>query len=298
MDPRPPPIDATTLHAYVDGQLPSAEAERVARLLHDQPEAAADVAAWRAQRDGLRALHADLLDEPVPARWLATLATGAERAERHDRASARPGRLAGRGALALAASVLLATGMGLGLGLGWTLHGLSTTTSGGLAQADPTPAFVRDAGVAHVLYTPEQRHPVEVGAAQQQHLVQWLSKRLGQPLNVPVLAPQGWTLVGGRLLPAGQPDTAPHEEGVALARAQFMYENPAGARLTLYIAVAPAGLPGTAFRLGGPPGAAAGQTVPRSLYWIDGALGYALTGPLSEHALTELARAVHQQLGG
>lgn len=310
MDQPPPPIDATTLHAYVDGQLPPGEAERVSRLLPDQPDAAADVADWRAQREGLRALHADLLDEPVPARLLDAVSRVAATPSMAEPAAApvvdaRPARrawLGERGGLALAASVLLATGLGLGLGLGWTLHGLSVDAPDRLAGIDPTPAFVRDAGVAHVLYTPEQRHPVEVGAAQQQHLVQWLSKRLGQPLRVPVLAGQGWTLVGGRLLPAGESD--PGDGSGALARAQFMYENADGVRLTLYVAVTAAldaagqGAGTSAFRLGAAPGTRAAQAVPRSLYWVDGALGYALTGTLSADALTELARQVHQQLGG
>ncbi len=281
MDPRPPPIDATTLHAYVDGQLPPGEADRVARLLLEQPEAAAEVADWQAQRDGLRALHANLLDEPVPSRLVVA-------------ARGRPASRAGwgeRAGLALAASILLATG----LGLGWTLRGLSAGPDR-IARVDPTPAFVRDAGVAHVLYTPEQRHPVEVDAAQQQHLVQWLSKRLGRALRVPVLVEQGWTLVGGRLLPAGESD--PGDGSGALARAQFMYENAAGARLTLYVAVTGAdGAAPLVFRLGATPGARDGQAVSRSLYWIDGAMGYALTGTLSADALTELARQVHRQLG-
>ena len=74
--------------------------------------------------------------------------------------------------------------------------------------------FVRQAAGVHAVYQPEQRHPVEVGAARQDHLVQWLSKRLGRPLKVPVLSTQGFELVGGRLLP-----------GDASARAQFMYQN-------------------------------------------------------------------------
>ncbi|MGY0197264.1 anti-sigma factor family protein [Leptothrix sp. BB-4] len=303
MDKRPPPIDATTLHALVDGQLPPAEAEHITRLLQDQPEAAADVADWRAQRDGLRALHAGLLDEPVPARLLAALSPAATeeppatRKRTPDAPAHAPAHTPGRAALALAASVLLA----VGIGLGWTWRGGVPATPDRLARTEPTPAFVRDAGVAHVLYVPEQRHPVEVGAEQQQHLVQWLSKRLGQPLRVPVLVEQGWTLVGGRLLPAGEAD--PGDGSGALARAQFMYEGPGGARLTLYVAVTPVSggsdrAGATAFRLGATPGAPAGQAVPRSLYWVDGQLGYALTGTLSAEALLTLAQQVHRQLAG
>ena len=54
--------------------------------------------------------------------------------------------------------------------------------------------FARDAMAAHVVYSPEVRHPVEVAAAEQQHLVQWLSKRLGTQLKAPVLQAQGFDL--------------------------------------------------------------------------------------------------------
>ncbi len=57
----------------------------------------------------------------------------------------------------------------------------------------------------------------------------WLSKRLDRPLKVPALGAQGYELVGGRLLPG---DTG--------ARAQFIYQNGAGQRITLYLgALAP-----------------------------------------------------------
>ena len=93
----------------------------------------------------------------------------------------------------------------------------------GMARCEPARQFAQQAAVAHAVFQPEVRHPVEVTAAQQEHLVQWLSKRLGRPLKVPVLAAQGYELVGGRLLPG--------DDG---ARAQFMYQNSAasGSRST------------------------------------------------------------------
>ena len=140
--------------------------------------------------------------------------------------------------------------------------------------------FAQQAAVAHAVYQPEQRHPVEVAATQQEHLVQWLSKRLGRPLTLPVLTPQGFELVGGRLLP-----------GESGARAQFMYQNQAGQRITLYLgALNGAGAAGeTAFRLH------ADGPVP-AFYWLDQGFGHALSGPLSREALLALATAVHQQL--
>ena len=64
-----------------------------------------------------------------------------------------------------------------------------------------------------------------VSAAQQANLMQWLSKRPGKNLKVQVLAAQGYELVGGQLLSGGG----------SSARAQFMFQNPAGTRVTLYL---------------------------------------------------------------
>ena len=70
----------------------------------------------------------------------------------------------------------------------------------------------------------EVRHPVEVDAGQEAHLVQWLSKGLGRQLTVPDLGATGFRLIGGRLLSA--------EDRPA---AQFMYETDGGERLSLYL---------------------------------------------------------------
>ena len=92
-----------------------------------------------------------------------------------------------------------------------------------------TPAFARQAVVAHVVYSPEVRHPVEVGADQAAHLAAWLSKRLGTQLRVPYLGEQGFALVGGRLLPGQPDDRSP--------AAHFMYQDSKGQRRTLYVRV-------------------------------------------------------------
>jgi anti-sigma factor RsiW len=194
-------------------------------------------------------------------------------------------------------------GVGAGLAGGWGGHAwwhakqeaaerASAEAAARAAGRDPSvPDYVRDAAIAHAVYQPEQRHPVEVGADQADHLIQWLSKRLGQPLHAPVLRDYGWKLVGGRLLPAGD-DAAP---GAPLARAQFMYENETGERFTLYVSTgtrspeAP-----VAFRL--TRRVEAGQTT-RSLYWIDGTLAYALSGNFDEKRLRILADLVHARIG-
>lgn len=266
------PIDDAQLHALVDGRLSQASAAALTARIARDPQAAATVQAWRAQREALRGLHADMLDAAVPSSFMATAADGIARRER----TVQWWRWGG-----MAASVLMA------FGLGWSSRAFWSETGVGarrLAAAEPLRSFARQASVAHSVYLPEVRHPVEVPAAQQEHLVQWLSKRLGRPLKVPVLSGLGYELVGGRLLPG--------EDG---ARAQFMYQNAAGERITVYLGAIHAGsaLAGkgteTAFRF------IDDGTAP-AFYWVDQGFGYALAGKLPRPALLNLATAVHQQL--
>lgn len=222
------------------------------------------------QRDALRALHAEVLDEPIPVAMLDTIRRTTSNRQRQ----AQWWRWGG-----MAASVVLA------FGAGWLSHGSVApgAVANGPGGASPL-AFARQAAVAHAVYAVEQRHPVEVSAAEQDHLVQWLSKRLGKPLKAPGLAGEGFELMGGRLLPGG--------DG---ARAQFMYQSGSGQRLTLYVGVLPrAAVAGpsseeTAFRFteeGPVPG----------FYWVDKGLGYALSGALPRDQLAHLARRVYEQL--
>lgn len=261
--------DDAVLHAYVDGHLDPSAALRVAQWLSGHPADAERVLAWQAQRAQLRELHAGLLDAPVPPALTEALV-----------------RPAPRWPLALAAGVMLV----IGVALGWTLRPVlldaarqdATARTPGLDSQ----AFVKEAAVAHVVYLPEKRHPVEVGADQRDHLVQWLSKRLGAPLKAPTLEAQGFALVGGRLLPGGTDATAAQ----AAPRAQFMYENDNGQRVTLYVSAFTGGaLAPTAFQF-----ASDGQT--NTFYWIDGRQGYALSAQLPRPMLATLADAAYRQL--
>lgn len=179
-----------------------------------------------------------------------------------------------------------------GTGLGWLLG----RPNGSLLQARSAPAFVRDAAIAHAVYQVERRHPVEVAAADQDHLLQWLSKRLGQPLRAPDLQAEGFRLMGGRLLPAGE--AVPAGAGASLARAQLMYENAEGQRLTLYIAVdgSPAGRQGgTAFQRSEQ---RQGELLTRSIYWRDGPLAYAVSAAVDATLLERLSERVYRALQG
>jgi len=263
----PPPTD-DELHALVDGRLASERRTVVEQALARDPALAARVAAWQGQRDALRRLHGELLAEPPPASLTDTLARRRPRHARRERWTRWGG---------LAAGVLVAFAAGwLGNARWTTLH----PSDGRLARAPALREFVRDASVAHAVYAPEKRHPVEVAANEQQHLVQWLSKRLDRPLKVPDLGPMGYALVGGRLLP-----------GETGARAQFMFENSAGERVTLYVGTleGPAAARETAFRF------TADGPVP-SFYWIDQGFGYALAGRLPREVLLKLATLAYRDL--
>jgi len=270
MDSRPPPpLSDDDLHTLVDTHIPADDRAALEARLALDPSAQATVAQWQQQRQMLRSLHDRVMEEPIPS---SLLATAQQTASAHQ-AVQQWWRLGG-----IAAGVLLSFGTGWLANTAW-----QSQQTGVIAKTTPAAEFVRQARFAHTVYSPEVRHPVEVTAAEQAHLVQWLSKRVGRPLKVPNLGAQGYELVGGRLLP-----------GDAGARAQFMFQNAAGTRITLYLGAMDAQDGGkavqeTAFRF------SADGSVP-SFYWVDQGFGYAVAGPLPRDALMQLAEAVYHQL--
>lgn len=246
------------LSAFVDGELSHAEDSVVRERIASDRQAASRVAAYAAQRAALQAL------------------CGADAG----RAAAAPAPLVlrprepwwWRGGLAAS---WVAVGAGLTLVASALLSGWNDA---GTRMADDADGFARRADIAYAVYSPERRHPVEVGAADKAHLVAWLSKRLGRPLSIPSLQEYGYALVGGRLLP-----------GAVGPAAQFMYENDAGERLTLYVGKAARGP--DVFR-------ALQDGDRRTFYWAYDRMGYALSGPAAEGKLREIAADVCSTLGG
>jgi anti-sigma factor RsiW len=250
------PISEDDLHAWADGRLDAARRAEVEAWLAEDPAQAERVEAWRQTNHLLHATYDAVLDEPVPARLRAVVGR-----QRH------PGALR---AAAIAAWITLGALAGSGLG-----HRLGQPSP---PAADALAALPQQAAVAHAVYAPEIRHPVEVGADQEQHLVAWLTKRLGAPVRIPDLASHGFALLGGRLLPA--------QDGPG---AQFMYEDDAGRRLTLYLSVRDADASGTAFRYAQESGIGV-------FYWTDGRFGYALSGQFGRDVLLPLANTVYHQI--
>ena len=245
------PVTESELHAYVDRALPDARHAEVEAYLAAHPEDTERVVTYQRQNEALRAQYGPVADESVP--------------ERLRRFSARPVKYVYRVAIA-------AGWMALGGVIGWQLQAYLTE------QQHEASSWARRAAVAHVVYSPEVRHPVEVGADQEAHLVSWLSKRLGAPLKVPHLGTIGYTLVGGRLLPGDRGPVA-----------QFMYQDAKGQRLTLYVRTNPDDTRETAFRF-------AQENNVGVFYWLDRKLGYAISGEVEKSELLRVATTVYRQL--
>lgn len=273
-----PPIDDTLLSAWLDGQLDGDEAARVEAWLRDHPEDAARMRLWAADGEALRARLDAVLAEPVPQRleqivW-----------RRGPVRTAEPFAGWQRWAAALAVFVL---GGAVGAALAWRLE--RPTARLASAPAGNGHAWVQRAAVAHSVYVPEVRHPVEV-KAQEEHLARWLTRRLEMPVRLYDLRAQGFELVGGRLLPDAQGPSA-----------QLMYqaigEVPAGQtplRVTVYLRKPEDATP-AAFRY-----EQQGRT--GLFYWVEGAspghpaCGYAIVGELPKERLLALAEAIDRQV--
>ena len=245
------PLSEEQIHAYVDGQLDHTEREAIEKLLASDTEAAARVAAYQEQNHLMQQLFNPVLDEPVPSRLSQPI---------KKKTTIRWG---------LAANIALLL---IGSLLGWVSRGSFNPTTHYIASLPQL------ATVAHVVYAPEVKHPVEVTVEHEAHLVKWLSKRLGKNVRAPDLTQLGFNLIGGRLLPA--------DDGPA---AQFLYEDSVGNRMTLYVHQNPGEDNNTAFRY-------QEQDGNKVFYWIDGNLGYALTASIDKQRLLDAANGVYHAL--
>ena len=252
------PITEDDLQAWVDGRLTPEDTEAVEAYFTAHPELRERWSQYAVQREELRAVFARPDERPIPARLRVARLMG-ERG-RH-RQFAR---------IAAAVALLVVGGIG-----GWAardfLPALTSSASAVLASS-----VFDDAIAAHRTFSVETRHPVEVGANEEAHLVQWLSKRLGHRLIVPDLSGLGFQLMGGRLLPA---DSGP--------AAWFMYEDGKGTRLSCYYLVVDAAEE-TEFQFREQNGISA-------FYWVDDGLAYAIAANAPRDQLLKVVRIVYEQ---
>ena len=255
------PIGEDDLQAYVDGRLAPEIRENVEAYLRANPGRTAQVEADRELRASLRERLAFKAQEPIPARLRIANIWG--------------GRRHGGHRWLRAVAVAMAW-LAVGGAAGWTANNWIAGPRSASVRA-PSGAATLDGMTAHRTFVVEVAHPVEVPASQEAHLVQWLSRRLGAPLSAPDLSAQGFRLMGGRLLPAGEQPAA-----------QFMYEDDKGTRLTVYVRPEGAG-ERTAFRF-----EAQGEV--SAFSWVDRGLSYVVVAKVDRARLLDVAEAVYQQL--
>ena len=149
------------------------------------------------------------------------------------------------------------------------------------------------AAVAHSVYVPEVRHPVEV-RAQEEHLSRWLTKRLNVQVKLFDLREQGFELVGGRLLPdAAGPSAQLMYEAIVPPGAASAEGAPKPARVTVYLRKPDNATP-AAFRY-------EQQGELGMFYWVEGQsehgapCGYALVGALPRAQLLAMAESIYRQ---
>jgi anti-sigma factor RsiW len=254
------PVEEDDLQAWVDGRLTPEQVARVGDYLAAHPEQREQWSQYAAHRAALREALAGPADEPIPAR----LRIAYLLAQRRRRRRANFARIAA------AVGLLILGGAG-----GWAAHDalppLAFSPSAQLAST-----VFDDAIAAHRTFSVETRHPVEVGASEETHLVQWLSKRLGHQLIAPDLGALGFRLMGGRLLSA---DSGP--------AALFMYEDGKGTRLSCYYLPAD-GARETEFQYREQNGVGA-------FYWVDDGLAYAIAANADRQLLLKVAEIIYKQ---
>jgi len=261
------PISEADLQSCVDDALPAAQRSDVEDYLAAHREEADRLRAYRSQKQALKALFNPVLDEALPQNLSALACSPPERAVE------RPARsfMARWSLERIAAGCLIAL---LGGVSGWLAHGQYLPPES-MARMTTLP---RQAAIAHAVFSPDVRRPVEVSAENEDQLVAWLSKRLGTPVRPPKLGPLGYELVGGRLLPGNIGPVA-----------QFMYQDNSGQRLTLYVSIENSSNQETAFRF-------AQEGAVNVFYWIDGKFGYALSAGIDKGELARVATAVYEQI--
>lgn len=257
------------LQAYVDGLLPEPRRVEVEAYLASHPREARRVQSYRQQNRKILALFDPVLRETVPDHLRAAAMAPAT--------AHAPRRVWPR----LVAGLLIAC---FSCGAGWLLRGelqpprLVQLDAGQWQSAPQSASLARQAAIAHVVYSPDVRRPVEIGADQEDQLVAWLSKRLNAKIQAPSLGALGYELIGGRLLPGNSGPVA-----------QFMYHDASGQRLTLYVSTENRSNQNTGFHF-------AEEGPVNVFYWIDGPFGYALSAGIDKGELVRVASAVYAQL--
>ena len=185
------------LVAYVDGELPAAEAHTIEAWLAGDAEAQELRRNLQEDALALRGLFGAVLREPVPPSLGAPLG-GATAAPLQASGTVieLPRRPRQFGSWLAAASIAcLVIG-----GLAGFYGGQYQARQEMAAIAPQPPSWIMQVAQYHRFYAREQRHLVEVPADETPHIEAWLGKRLELPFKVPDLSAFGLSFKGARML--------------------------------------------------------------------------------------------------
>lgn len=192
------PPDENDLHAWMDGEADEATAEKVERYLQANPEAAAQVAGWRADAQQLRqamSRQAWAVDRPNP---------------QYLRRRMRQQRLR-----QLSMAFMLVMAVSIGGVAGWQLKD---------SQVAVAPQPMEDAVQAYKIFDNQTQTPMDVMASQHAELTSWVARYFINGNPPPNLEQFGFRLVGARLMATAQGPAA-----------LIMYQDPQGTRVGWYI---------------------------------------------------------------
>ncbi|MDX7951896.1 hypothetical protein P7D22_12015 [Lichenihabitans sp. Uapishka_5] len=286
------PFSDVDLHAFVDGQVSPERRALIDAYLKVTPEEASRVDLWRRQNEAVRTIFAGAASEPVPL-WLTIgqVASGRARAPNNSRdaiqdnrlprskpsrpvgASARP---AGVGRLLRPIGVAVVAFLA-GAAMPSLLPALPTAIENWL-PATPRMGQMRRVAErtieAHRTFSVDPDRPVEITDQPAGALAAWFRHHVAVPVRVPDLTKLGWTLRGGRVVPADQGPAA-----------LMVYENAVGDRLSLLVAgVNNPNLSDTSFALLPGP----------TLTWLDGPVGFGLVTSKEGSWLRDNAAALYR----
>ena len=245
-------VENWALHAVVDGELSDVEKADVERLLQRDPEARRMLDVIRREKSALHQAYDPVLAETVPPHLVAAVTA---------RATPNLSMAAWRNVAAAGLVAFL-----IGGGAGWFARQPDIAMAETLADK---------AINTYQVYATDFGHPVEIGANDKDHLQHWLEKRIGVAFAIPDLQPQGYGLVGGRLLAEGDKPAG-----------LLMYENASKQRLIIYVAANQAQSEAAML---------VKQKGPLvTCYWVEKDMVYALAGEQGKDEMLGLAAAAHE----
>ena len=288
------PADDPDLHAFVDGQMDLQRRAAFIRALSADPDARMRAEGWKRQNEALNATFGAILFEPVPVRLMPTSLSKDRRSSRHPESKIPSGEDKGVLSQQVAAHRPVSRALAAGIAIAAFLAGILVTCGAGTLGIGPNPlagryaaeaappigrnALALRASEAHETYATDLNRPVEISAADEGHLVKWIQHRLSMPIRIPDLRNQGWTLLGGRVLP-GQ-----------LGPAAFLVYGDGVERLGLYVART------NAARTDGYAIYDDGPDRPCVAYWVAEPVGFALTSGRGGSWFSRNAAALYQSV--